>query len=76
MQLSSTGFKAAAELWPEAFRGLTEAQTAEVMRGMRLVRPRLISGFETIPMVHPRQGVTPPHHPGGGVAGTGHPLFE
>lgn len=45
------GFSAAGELWPEAFEGLSTERRGEVMRGMRLVRPRLISGFETMPMV-------------------------
>ena len=59
-QLSGTGYAAAAELWPEVFDGITGERRAELMAGMRAVRPRLVSGFESMVMV---RTPWPSHHP-------------
>ncbi len=50
-QVSSSAYDAAAQLWPQLFGGLPDAERQRVMAGMRATRPRLVKGFEA--MVRP-----------------------
>jgi len=51
LQLSGTGYAAAAELWPDVFSSISGERQAELMAGMRVARARLVSGFESMVMV-------------------------
>ena len=51
LQLSGTGYAAAAELWPDVFADVGGDRRAALMAGMRVARTRLVSGFEAMVMV-------------------------
>ncbi len=57
LQLSGTGYAAAAHLWPDIFSGISGKYQAELMAGMRVARARLVSGFESMVMVRGPCGV-------------------
>ena len=59
-QLSSTGYAAAAELWPDVFSSVSGDRQSELMAGMRVARARLVSGFESMVMVRGPCGVPSP----------------
>ncbi|KAI7843756.1 hypothetical protein COHA_002654 [Chlorella ohadii] len=49
-EVSSSAYDAAAQLWPQLFGGLPDAERQRVMAGMRATRPRLVKGFEAMVM--------------------------
>ncbi|KAK9830317.1 hypothetical protein WJX72_010962 [[Myrmecia] bisecta] len=49
-EISTAGLLAASAYWPELFRGLDAERRAAIVRNLKLTRPVLIKGFETMIM--------------------------
>ena len=59
MQVSHSGFQAAARYWPEAFRGVSAGARLRVLADMARVRPVLVRGAEAMVMVRTLQRLLP-----------------